>query len=83
MEGEYNMAKQKPYEEQWVETPQGVRDMLTMFSYVKLSKVTGLDYERIRNLASGRSKKIKIWELKLLQRFIDDCINVIPPEEYW
>jgi hypothetical protein len=83
MEGKYNMAKQKPYEEQSIETPQGVRDMLIMFNYSKLSRVIGLDYERIRNLATGRSKKIKIWELKLLQRFIEDCLNAVPPEEYW
>lgn len=77
------MAKQKPYEEQWVKMTPALRDMLNMFSYLKLSKVTGLDYERIKNLAAGKAKKIRVWELKVLQRFIDDCINIIPPEEYW
>ena len=85
MEGEYNMAKQKqkPFNERSMETTQAIRDMLSMFSYLRLSKVTGIDQERLSNLARGRSKKIKFWELKVLQRFIDDCINIIPPDEYW
>ena len=77
------MAKQKPYNEQTVETTQAIRDMLSVFNYTKLSKVTGIDKYRLGGLARGTSKKIKIWELKVLQRFIDDCINIIPPEEYW
>ena len=41
MEGEYNMAKQKqkPFNERSMETTQAIRDMLSMFSYLKLSKV--------------------------------------------
>lgn len=85
MEGEYTMAKKKqiPYNEQTVETTQALRDMLNLFSYHKLSKVVGISEGRLGSLARGDSKRIRIWELKVLQRFVDDCINVIPPEEYW
>lgn len=75
--------KEKRYEQKFVKVPESLRDALSVFNYSKLSRVLGFSPTRMGNIITGRSTSMRVWELKLLRRYLEELPEAIPPEEYW
>lgn len=77
------VSKEKRYEQKFVKVPESLRDALSVFNYTKLSRVLGFSPSRMGNIITGRSTSMRVWELKLLRRYLEELPEAIPPEEYW